>query len=209
MSDPINGPMVSEVTICNQALGWIGANSITSLDDDSTEGRWCKENYAFLRDAVLEARVWSFASARVTMETADMDPWGQMYSHVIPTTWVGVGRVYREVNNPEYPIKSAGWRRVGDNLLTNEAAVYVVGKLRISDTGKFTPMFVQALAARIAADAAIPMTENRELQRDMWQLYEAKLLEAAAVDGTQMAHEKIQSHSMVEARHMGSYGHGY
>ena len=53
--------MTTETEICNIALGYLGANRITSLDieEDSTEHLLCSENYEILRDAVLEEREWT------------------------------------------------------------------------------------------------------------------------------------------------------
>ena len=199
--------LVSEVSICNQALLWLGQNTITSLDESSTAAEWMTNNYPFLRDAVLEERMWTFATARAVSTTADLDPFGVQYLHAIPLGWLSVYRVYCNVtsSDPSNWQKSEGWRREGSNILTNEATVYLWGMDRTVDTGKFTQLFAQALAARIAADAAIPFTENRGLQSDMWNLYSAKLAEAATRDGQQGSNEKIQSNSLINARYGGGY----
>ena len=200
--------MVSETSICNQAISWVGGNRITSMEDPSTEGEWCRDNYPFLRDAVLEERRWTFASVRKTSTSGDRDEWDQMYKHAVPLDWLSVFRVYRDVSNRECPIKSSGWKREGRFILANEETIYLWGVNRVTDTGQFTPQFAQALAARVAADMAIPFTENRQLQGDMWSLYQAKLADAAANDGMQGSNEKIQSNSMIQARARGGYGYG-
>ena len=197
--------LVSEVSICNQALLWLGQNTITSLDESSTAAEWMTNNYPFLRDAVLEERMWTFATARAVSTTADLDPFGVQYLHAIPLGWLSVYRVYCNVtsSDPSNWQKSEGWRREGSNILTNEPTVYLWGMDRTVDTGKFTQLFAQALAARIAADAAIPFTENRGLQSDMWNLYSVKLADAATRDGQQGSNERIQSNSLIDARYSG------
>jgi hypothetical protein len=75
------------------------------------------------------------------------------------------------------------------------------GLKQVTDTAKFSPLFVQALAARIAADAAIPMTENRQLQVDMWGLYGDKLREAAARDGQQGTNDVITQQRLTSVRY--------
>ena len=200
MADPSNGPMISEVSICNQALGYLGANPITSFADQSTTAELCRNNYPYIRDAVLEERMWTFATARATSTVADLDLWGQMYAHKIPLNWISVFRCYRDVNNIECPIKSAGWRREGQSVLSREATVYLWGIKRITNTGQFSPMFVQALAARMAAELAIPLSENAQLQGAMWQLYGTKLAEAATRDGQQGSNEQVQSNQYINAR---------
>ena len=49
--------MVSEVSICNQALRWLGQNKIQSLDEKTASAEWMADNYPFIRDAVLEERM--------------------------------------------------------------------------------------------------------------------------------------------------------
>jgi hypothetical protein len=50
--------MASEVSICNRALAMLGANTITSLQDGSTEANVCNAVYADARDAVLRSHPW-------------------------------------------------------------------------------------------------------------------------------------------------------
>ena len=207
MATQENRSMVSESSICNQALSWLAAVQVTSLDQDSREARWMKANYPFIRDAVLEERQWTFATARETSTVADMDAFGAMYVHPRPTTWISVKRVYRDVSaqTVDNYIKSEGWRMEGGSVLAVEPTVYMWGTDRITDTGAYSPLFVQALAARIAADAAMPLTENRMLQSDMWNLYGVKLREAAASDGLQGSSDKLKSNTLINARASGGF----
>ena len=195
---PSNNTMVSEVSICNQALTWLGQSAITSLDDKSTTAEWMRNNYPFIRDAVLEERMWTFATARASSTTLDRDAWDTAYAHPAPLNWISVFRVYR--NSGIGTLTSIDWRLEDGNILCSESNILLWGLKRVTDTGKFSPLFVQALAARIAADACIPLTENRQLQADMWNLYSVKLGEAAARDGQQGSNEKVVSDTLVLAR---------
>jgi hypothetical protein len=202
MPTQVTQSMVSETSIANQALSWLGQDPITSLDDRSTTAEWMKNNYPFLRDAVLEERMWTFATVRAMSTAADLDPFGAQYSHVMPLGWSSIFRVYRNTSgaDPSRWNKSEGWRREGANILTREETVALWGINRVTDTGPFSLLFVQALAARLAADACIPLTENRQLQSDMFNLYSVKLAEAAVRDGQQGSNELIQSDSLINAR---------
>lgn len=187
--------MISETSICNQALSWLGAREITSLEDPSTEAEYCRNNYPFLRDAVLEERMWTFATERATSTVADLDDWGILYKHPIPLDWMAVYRVYSDVNGT-----NSDWSREGRYILAPETTVYMWGLKRITDTGQMSTMFVEALAARLAADLAIPLTENRQLQVDMWNLYQQKLKEAAARDGMQGRNERVRDGGLITSR---------
>ena len=196
MATQLNRSMVSEVSICNQALGFLGASRITSLDDPSVAANRCRDNYSFLRDAVLEERMWSFALAREVSEVADKAAWGDLYQHQLPVEWMQVFRVFSDAGGHG----KANWVREGEFVLADYPKVYLWGITRVTDTNKFSQLFVQALAARLAAELAMPITNNRELQADMWGLYQQKLRDAATRDGQQGSSERIQSSALVDAR---------
>ena len=143
--------------------------------------------------------MWTFATARTKSTVTDLDEWDQMFKHVVPREWLSVFRVYTNVSDLRHPIESRGWKRESENILTRESTVYMWGLRRENDTGRYQPLFVQALAARLAAEMAIPLAENRELQRDLWGLYATKLADAAARDGQQGSNEYITQ----EAAHRG------
>jgi hypothetical protein len=203
--------MVSSTSICNQAMSWLAVDPIISLEDDSNTAQWCRLNYPFLRDAVLEERMWTFATDRAVSTVADKDAWGDMYVHPLPISWQAVYRCYRTVNKAgslghAANITSEGWVVEGGNVLSYDSTIYLWGTIRITDTGAFSSLFVQALAARIAADACMPFTENQKLQRDMWDLFNGKLREAAARDGQQGSNDVIQSNTLIDARAGSGYG---
>jgi hypothetical protein len=194
--------MINEVSISNQALTWLGQQRINSLDDDLDTARWMDVNFEPLRDAVLEEGMWTFATVRATSTTADLDPWGVQYAHSIPTGWMAVFRVYNDVSatlQSDY-IVSPGWTREGDRILSVDETVYMYGVEQVKDTGKFSNLFAQALAARLAADGAIPFTKSRQLQIDMWELYNAKLARAFVRDGQQGTNETIRRGPLTRVR---------
>jgi hypothetical protein len=206
MPDPVNGPTVSEVSIANQALTWLGQKPITSFNDRSTTAEWMRNNYPFVRNAVVESRMWTFATVKIISITADLDAWGLDYVHPLPTGWMSVFKVYSSVNSNGSRTIDTTFRMEGGNVVSQCSTLYLWGIEYVTDTGKFTPSFAQALAARLAADACMPFTENASLQRDMWGLYNDKLAEAATRDGQQGANEVIQSNTLINARYGGVPG---
>ena len=49
------------VSISNRALTFLGAQPITSLEDDTKEARSCNRMIAQSRDSVLRSHAWNFA----------------------------------------------------------------------------------------------------------------------------------------------------
>ena len=160
-------------------------------------------NYDLLRDSVMEARMWTFATVRAVSTSVQESEWGDGYVHAKPLGWLSVFRLFRDGGHRPNIIED--WRMESDGIIARESTVYLWGIKQVVDPRKFSNLFVQALAARLAADACIPFTENATLQRDMWQLYEAKLSEAATRDGQQGSNETIQSNTLIDARGSGGF----
>jgi hypothetical protein len=191
--------MPSEVSICNQALVWVGANLITSLDDGSTEANICKANYASLRDAVLEDRDWTFATARKQLTPlADTPVFTWNYQMQLPSDMIrviGCWPLGREEDREQ-----ADYVKEGRRILTNEPKLNIKYIRRVTPPEDFSAGFVQALAARIAADIAIPVTQSRSMQQDMQALYMKKLNDAGTNDGMQGRNQKKVSTKLTNSR---------
>ena len=211
--------MTTEVSICNQAISWLGGNRIISLDDETTEARLCKANYAHLRDVVLELKAWTFAVKRVRFARLAEDPiYGFSAAFAIPTEILTVLQVSRfsapgESNatgttgpGPSRESTRNGdeqriiWQREGETIVCDEAAI--VGRCiqRIVDPSKFSPGYVQTLAARLAREIAIPLTHSNTLEDKMVKKYDLALSDGAVTDGLQGRSNKIRSDALTRVR---------
>jgi hypothetical protein len=151
--------------------------------------------------------MWTFAVDRATLgPTADTPEWGEGYVFTLPDQWIMVYRVFRRVNTQDPSFwPQAQWSLEGRKIIANVDTVYAMGLRRVTDPGQFSTLFTQALAARLAADAAIPLTQNRQTQIDMWNLYNDKLEAAAARDGQQGRNERIRQRGLTGVRQAGGY----
>lgn len=191
---------MSEVSICNLSLSWLAGELITSLDDDTNEAKICKANYDQARDAVLEDRAWTFATARYRWTPLTATPtFGYAYAFLIDPEVLRVLEV-RDNDDKANGATYLDWRREENHIVCDVSAIYVKAIKRIVDTSRFPPAFVQCLAARIAADIAITMTESRSIQQDMWNLYMKKLDDAMATDGSQGKTDIIESRILTRVR---------
>ena len=187
--------MASDVSICNTALSWIGGQLITSLDDESREAQLCKAVYEDVRDAVTAAHDWTFAIGRFDLPKNAAAPVnGYANGFQLPSEVLRV----MDVNCGE------DWRIEGQDIVTNEGSAKIRAVVRITDPTRFSALFVQALAARLAADLAIPLTQSKELQRQHYELYMTKLSEAVTNDGMQGKSRKITSSWLRSSRYRGA-----
>lgn len=186
--------MINRVAICNLALGWLGANLITSIEDDTTEGHLCRANYEPVRDAVLEAHNWVFATRwEKLVKLADNGDAPYASAFQLPVDVLHV--IY--CGTIDYPTK---WRREGQVIVTETSECLIQYVFRHENESYYPPLFTQALAARLAADLAIPLVQSRTLQSDMFTLYLQKVKEAASRDNQQGTSRRLRSRWLSRGR---------
>lgn len=189
--------MASEVSICNQAISWLGGNLIISLDDATVEAQLCKANYAPLRDAVMEEGKWTFATRRLELaQSATLPGFGYARAYVIPPEVLSVIMATENQDNKNNT-DNLDWRREERFVLSDTERVFAKCIIRIEDPSLFSDMFVQALASRIAADIAIALTESSTKEAAMWTKYFALVTEAKSVDGMQGKSDRIRTNSRI------------
>ena len=168
----------SKTEICNMALSYLGANLIMDENDETTEARLCNLNYDNCLEAVLEDIDWTFATKRYVYKNPVQDPpeYGFSFGFLLHPEILRV----IEVNGNRYD-----WVLENRHILTNQATVEVKAIIKVEDANRYPPMFVKALAAYLASEIALPLTNNPQHQQAMAQQYMAKRVWAQSNDGRQ------------------------
>ena len=159
----------SEITLCNQALGKLGARRVIDLDEESTEARACRLHYAETRDEVLRAHRWNFAIRRVDLTQLATPPifgWGFQYE--LPEDCL---RLF-EVNGWEVGRRPGYWEVEGRVLLSNQDVAQVRYISRVTDCNKFDALFIEALALKLASKIARPINGSAEMSNEFLTEYE-------------------------------------
>lgn len=181
--------MASQTEIGNLALSWLAQNLMLSVDDETKQAKAVKANFQFALDSVLEEGEWSFATKRSIMSTPSTESpaWGFTYFHNIPSTELLVVFVSDRPDESNYEFD---YRVEGGGILSDSNKIYVKTITSVKDTSLFTNTFSQTLAARIAYDLAIPLTESQKKEVTMYQIYQNKLAIALERDGSQGKHPR-------------------
>lgn len=183
---------IDKVAIGNMALSLIGARStIGSLDENSAEAAQIKIWYAFALASALQSYNWSFARRRVDLlqytDDINFPDWNLRYHY--PTDCIFL----REIENPAGvaadPIPFA--IEQDDNglqsVLTNqESAKGIITSGAVAEVA-FTVPFIDVLVAALASRIAFPLTADRNIQKEMYQLFRTLAFTAPALD----ANEKV------------------
>ena len=184
--------MATEVSICSNALRWLGDSPITSLTEDSERGRLCNAFYEPSRDAILRSHTWNFAINRANLAKLSTSPAFEYANQfALPTDPFCLRVLKMEFEDYEFKIENlAGQGRV---LLTDEGEAKIIYIARVTDPSLFDSMFVDVLTAKLAVDLAYPVTNSTTLQAQMQKLFERKLSEARSLDSTEGSTDSLIS----------------
>lgn len=192
--------MAAPVDICNMALGWLGQSLLQQLDANapsSSEEELCARLYPEAVRSTLEARAWTFAVQRLSLGPAQatgLDEFPSKYA--LPATVVRVLSC-----DAGYGENELEWRREGAYVLTDSSPTALAVKALVEPAStEFSPGFVRAVAARLAADLAIPLTENARRQEAMEAKYRFELSEAGRLDGQQGTAERPRTSQLAAKR---------
>jgi hypothetical protein len=186
--------MSSVVAICNRALDMLGAEPVTSLDDDTKAARLCARNYEPVRDAVLRAYPWNVAIRRASLAAlADVPAWGYARQFQLPEGPEPESclRILTVDGESEQGIR---YKVEGRRILTDAAApLRILYIARVADPAALDPMLADAIATRLAADLSYSMTASAALGQTLMSVYQAKLTEARMTDAEEGVPDPIVS----------------
>ena len=200
--------MTERIDVVNQALTYLGKDTITSLVDDSDSARIMAVHYETSRDATLESADWSFAIMRFIPPLNATPPvYGASAAFDIPTNilrMVSVDNPKSTMNSSfTVPINSReqlDWVFERRQVICNEEVIYCRGVRRIEEEGLFSPNFVQTFAAMLAFKCALALTSSAEVQANMMVMYEAFLKIAKSRDGLQGRSQRLRNRSLIKSR---------
>jgi len=190
----------SEASVANLALQYLGrAKFITDLSEDSQAARVMRHVLPYTRDAVLRAYPWNFAQARKGLAASVTAPEFEFSSaYDLPDDCLWCHTVYGG--------DTTDWRVEGRQILTNLGApLYIKYTKLVTDLRSADPLFVNALASRMASEAAVTLTENSGKAQELWGVYMAKLREARTLDAQEGQPDQMQSGGWLDSRTSGTF----
>jgi hypothetical protein len=150
--------MASVVDIVNLALARLGDSAtVTSIDppEGSAQAEQAKRFYPIARDNLLELHAWNFATKRISLAaTSDIAPDAWAFTYAVPSNYIRALAVYPEQTNSEadqqpFIIET---NELGQLVLyTNVENATLKYISLITDTTKFTPLFINTLSFMLAS----------------------------------------------------------
>ncbi|MCP4827732.1 MAG: hypothetical protein GY889_02520 [Proteobacteria bacterium] len=186
----------SKLSIINDALTLLGTNRITSLSDGSTESAVMNQIFDGVQDGVMRAYPWNCLTNRTQLAASTTTPaFGFDFQYPLPTDPYCL-RVLElnETTNLDT------WKVEGRNLLTNASACKIRFIGRPDSLGEIDGLLAQAIAARLAADAAYTLVQSNGVAQLMWQIYASKIQEAQSIDQIESSRDHFVSTRFEEVR---------
>jgi len=192
--------MASETDVVNSALALIGANLLTSIDDDtSNNATLARLWYADTRDEILRMHLWNFATKRVELAELATTPshgWDRQYQ--LPSDNIRANKI-----NESDRERLSSERRIaieGDKLLTNSTDVFLEYIARITDVNLFDPIFRAALEHRLASKFAYAVTNNTAKGKEQFELFESRIIEARIADAHEGSPKRVTEDDLINVR---------
>jgi len=210
----------SEVDICNLALTRIGHGQIASLGEGSKAGDLCTLHYPMCRDSLFRAHPWNFTIRREALAaSADYTPAFEFdYYFPLPTDCIKVIRTDFEAGgssstavygfpgmsgyvNDAVPYRLENHSVLGRVIACSESTLEIEYIAKVTDPAQFDELFVDLLAQRLAAEICVAFTDTQSLAKQMWEVYQSKLVEARTIDAQEgSAREIVDLSPWLQAR---------
>jgi hypothetical protein len=180
---------MTAVEICNMALGRIGVKAfIDDLDDTSRmEAVVCKQFFQPSLDGMLAMFPWDFTQGLVQLTGPLSNPrngWAYMYA--LPADCLNPIRLQTDAvvfppSSKDRIAYQIGYDSTnGAVLLTNYPDMYLVYTRKVTDIALLPPLFCDALAWKIAADAAMALAVKGDFEQVARERYHQVVSNAAA-----------------------------
>ncbi|MEZ5814986.1 MAG: hypothetical protein R3E13_09780 [Alphaproteobacteria bacterium] len=186
---------LNDVALTSRALIRIGATPITSFDDGTAESEIAGALYAPVRDALLSAYPWTFATGQVALSQLATAPLADYsFAYQLPNDYLravsaGTGTKGRGLNY-----------RIANGALHTNASTVALTYIFRPDESEFPPFFDQALIARLSAEFTIPITESTSRAEAHFRIADQEFQRARQIDAQQDTPNKIENFSLVDVR---------
>lgn len=196
---------VDKTTICNMAIGMVGASKIADINTTrSPSAEACNDYYDTALDAALQSMDWNFARARATLSLLTEDaPEEWTYAYTYPAECVRAIKlsVADRRTNTRYPFEVGLSEDYSKKALfcdvQNASLVYT---RRVTDPSFFPASFVEAFATKLASLIAVPLTRKTSFSQGLEKRFYLVLSKAQAVDANEMGQDEPPESTFVEAR---------
>lgn len=161
---------VSRVEIANMALLKLGQPSLMSLEDNAVNAQRASQEMEPALETVLRSYPWPFAIARVQLQRLLERPLYQFsYYYKMPQDIVRITSL--NTQGEAYSLENG-------KIATNATSVHVKYVSKDQALTNMDMTTCDVVATNLAARLCLIITENPQVQQQLWQQYEILLMQA-------------------------------
>jgi len=162
----------------------IGANTITSFSDDSTEATVCNTVYEDILKSALTRHRWRFATEQQQLSLLTAAPTGRYaYAYQLPTSPELLQLITLTVNDFVIPYERYGDKVYLDNY--GSTSTVICDYIFRQDEGEFPPHFILALQYQLASLFAGSIARDSGMIKQFSDMAERQYLVAKNIDSSE------------------------
>jgi len=169
--------MSSNIDIANAALIKLGAQTINSFTDDTTESIAVNALWDISLNATLREYPWKFATKRSDSiaRTASAPHFKYKYEYTLPSDCVRLIKVYED----------SDYKLEGRNIITSKEECYIKYIYQNTDTALWDASFIELMVIKLAYELAYTIPRSGSMVDRMHALYQKQLIEARDADSSE------------------------
>jgi hypothetical protein len=161
-----------ELEIINRALTKLGANTISSLDENSVEAKLSVRTYSESLESLLSELDWNFALKEENLKVANkQSQWRKGRYFELPADLLKICEV--SVDNCTY------WRQEGNYIFSTANSFGILYIPKNVNASLFPTYFKDALVYKLASDLCYSITNSSEKTMTFLELYKGEFLPIA------------------------------
>ena len=189
-------PANSAIDICSRALILIGAEPITSFDDDNNEALIASNVYEDIARSALVNSRWRFATNQMVLNRLTETPTGRYdAAYQLPTGWL----MTHAVTVNDIPIE---YQTYGSKIYCNEsaAAEVIADYTYRAEEYDWPSYFTLAVQYELASVFAFSLARDAQLAKLMGDQAQLAMMKARGLDSQQQTTRKLNTSRFIAQR---------
>ena len=182
--------MATDISMCSNALLLIGHSTISSFTDPGSGPVVASNLYETTYENMLTLHRWRFATSKAALSRLTATPLNEWdYAFTLPSDYLMMVRVYPDADYELYENK----------LFSNQQEVEIDYVFK-PDESRLPPYFVKLMEFHLAAQFAIPITDNSTKAEEFRKMFEDQLRRAKYIDSQSRPGDAIVDSPFLESR---------